>query len=330
MTQTASVESVTCPWCKAAYDITPTSSAKAFKCPKCAEPSTLGALRNPDHRPNAPQLSAATSIAATENLYRHTAAYVFTNRKGEEKVASGTLVQIGGRILLATVAHTSPRSLESIALVKKSRLMTPEPLTCVIRRATSNVADVAVFEIQADAVAIAGLEPIGVERIYDGGPGTSNFKARLIGYPDTWVLPNTSIPGLRAFHGLSYGCEPIDPARWVAIRGHSQLFDEHLHVVLEFSRDVIDCGPKLAVPDGTPDPYGMSGGGLWQRNEAIKSNELWTAEGLCLFGIQSSWLTELEFLKAIQIIHWLKLVADEYPDLRDELNDRFPRIRESE
>jgi hypothetical protein len=49
---------------------------------------------------------------------------------------------------------------------------------------------------------------------------------------------------------------------------------------------------------------------------------------LCLFAIQSSWCKGREHLKAIQIIHWLRLVAETYPELRRELCARFPRLSE--
>jgi hypothetical protein len=172
-----------------------------------------------------------------------------------------------------------------------------------------------------------GLQPIGLDRIHDGRTGNPNFKARLIGFPVAWIVAKKPFSGLKRVHGLGYGCEPIEPSRWPAISAADGSFDESRDIVVEFSRDTVDFGRKLDVPPGMPDPFGMSGGGLWQRNVAVRDDELWTADGLSLFGIQSTWLHR-GYLKAVQIAHWLKLVADEYRELRGELHERFPRLRE--
>jgi hypothetical protein len=332
MSQDGEAESVACCWCKAPFEIVATSTAGAFKCPVCGEPNTLGSLRSPDTKFQGLAYSEHTSKAATANLYRHTAAYRFVKRDGSEEFASGTLVQIGSRYLLATVAHAIPQNLASIVLVKRAELLAIGKVACVTRRSVSEEhdIDVAVFELEGGDLRQLGLEPITLDRIHDAGSGNPNFVTRLCGYPVKWImpksspLPNVSITG---FHCLSYGCEPIEPARWHAISTRPRTFDEAVHVVVEFNRDVIDYDTSLEVPSGLPDPFGMSGGGLWQRVRAVADDEIWTPDGYCLFGIQSAWLDETNFLKAIQVIHWLNLVADTYSDLRGELEERFPRLK---
>lgn len=330
MTRSSFNEAVVCPWCKKPFDVDPTSSASGFDCPACGINSSLGSLRNPDHRPNALQIAEHDGIAATAHLHRHTAGYVYFNDAGEEKIGSGTFVQLGDRLFLATVAHTKPNGLQSIHFVKKSPLAVPVPDECVIRRLTNDDSriDVAVFELAANTAARVGQEAIGIERIYDGVTGNPNTKGRLIGYPGKYVVQCTSVANVRRFHALGYGCEPIEPNRWGAISRVAGTFSEDVHVVVEFNRDVVSYGDPLPVPDGLPDPFGMSGGGMWQRPERTSDNAIWTPSELCLFAIQSSWLNKLDYLKAIQIIHWLKLVADEYPDLRGELQSRFKRLKQ--
>ena len=324
-------ETVTCPWFKESFDVEPTSSASGFHCPVCAIESSLGALRNPDHCPNALQISEMGALAGTANFYRHTAAYVNYNKQGEERIGSGTLVQIGDRLLLATVAHTRPKDLSAIALVKKSPLMVPQRVTCVTHRVASadDEIDVGILELSTDAVRKTGLEPIGIDRIHDGGTGNPSVKARLIGYPGQYVVVKKPLPNLKRFHALAYGCEPIEATRWDAIPDKgSATFDEDIHIVIEFSDDVVSYGDRLPVMEGTPEPFGMSGGGIWQRPQPTKDDEIWTPSDLCLFGIQSDWLRKAGYLRLIQIIHWLKLVADEYSDLRSELESRFPRLKQ--
>jgi hypothetical protein len=331
MAQANLQETVNCPWCKASFDIEPASSASCFKCPACSAASSLGSLRNPDHRPEALEIAKWGALAVTADLDRHTGAYAYRDiHNGKEYIGSGTFVQIGNRLLLATVGHTEPKD-GTVTLVKKSALLLPEPISCVIRRVVNKNRgiDVGVFELTADAADRAGLEPIGIDRIHDGGTGNPGTKARLIGYPCQFVMTAPPLPNVRRFHALSYGCEPIESARWQAIPDNEKVwFDEQVHIAIEFSDDVISYDNSLPVPEGTPEPFGMSGGGIWQRPTPTEDDAIWNPHDHCLFGIQSAWMRKGSFLRLIQIIHWLKLVADEYPDLCGELESRFPRLRQ--
>jgi hypothetical protein len=327
----AKVETVTCPWCKESFEIDPTSSAAGFNCLVCGIESSLDSFRNPDHRPNAIEIGENAAQAATANLYRHTAAYVYIDRRtGNESIGSGTLVKISKRLLLATVAHTKPRD-GTLAWIKKSGLIVPEPIFCVVQRivSTDDETDVGVFELTAHATTMAGVEPIGIDRIHDGGCGSPSVKARLIGYPGQWIVTAPPLPHVKRFHALAYGCETIEPARWGAIPHRNGIvFNDKVHVVIHYSDDVVSYDNKLPVPPGTPNPHGMSGGGLWQRPEPTPDDVIWTPSDLCLIGIQSDWLAKAGYLRSIQVIHWLKLVADHFSDLRGELENHFPRLTE--
>ena len=71
-------------------------------------------------------------------------------------------------------------------------------------------------------------------------------------------------------------------------------------------------------------PQGMSGGGVWQGTQ--QDGELWSPEGLRLVGIQSSWYAPGKYIRAVQIIHWLKLVHSNLPELRDTIESHFSDV----
>ncbi len=80
-------------------------------------------------------IAEATANAATENIYKHSMAYSYEDKAtGQEMIASGTLIRLGKRLLVATVRHTNPRGTDSIDLVKRARLLSPLPTNYVIRR----------------------------------------------------------------------------------------------------------------------------------------------------------------------------------------------------
>jgi hypothetical protein len=192
--------------------------------------------------------------------------------------------------------------------------------------------DVAAFELSPNADSMINAEPLRIERVCDAGTGNPNVKSRLLGYPFQWVGPSRGAPGIKGMYALSYGCETVEPDRWPALRLTARPrypLDPTVDIVVEYSDDVETFGTE---PPGnrprTPQPIGMSGGGLWQRPKATGDDEIWSADNLSLIGLQSSWLNTIGFLRSVQIIHWLRLVAEHFPDLRDELASRFPRLNE--
>lgn len=279
-------------------------------------------------------ISKSLAEASAENLARHSVGYLFVPKGASagspEQNASGTLVTIGGRLLLATVAHARPQSVETVHLVKKTSLISSGVVNCVVRRAVDHAADVGVFELAADSISRLGAEPIDIDRVHDAGYGSTDLKACVVGYPTRFISKGRHVKGMTELCGLSYGCEPIDPTRWGTIEDLKETASPQMDVVVEYNPDVVEWGKAMPVPPGLPHPAGMSGGGMWQPISRTPENELWSPERLKLFAIQRSILTRHPFLVATQIIQWLKLVADTYPDLRRISNPSFRGSRRSD
>lgn len=267
----------------------------------------------------------AASEAAAALLTKYTVGYGYLHSSGEERFGSGTAVKVGGRLFLATVRHTVVTDPRSIFFVNKSEIVLKRINNLAIKRVFSQYVDVAAFELESDAVARIGGDVISIDQIHDAGTGNQNVKSHLVGYPSSYITPTDPV-GIRGFYALSYGCETIESSRWPKRLQSCNQVDDLRDLLMDYNLDVINCGKALPIPPGMPSPAGMSGGGVWQRSEAVKTNQLWTACDLKLVGIQSTLFDELNFLKAIQIAHWAKLLADEYPELRAELEAHFPRI----
>lgn len=320
-------ERVNCPWCTERFVIFPAQNAKGFVCPKCGVESSLGSLRNPSFSPHAVAITEAGSIASSENFYRHTLGFVFKDGRDDLNVASGTLVRVAAYNLIATAAHVCPSRAERIEFVSKSGITCPPERNGIVRISkTSGGPDVGVIEINDDAVSNIGVVPITLDRISDNGPGHRDLRARVIGYPAAWRSTRERFGVQQGFSALSYGCETIEPSRWLAVTEKRSL-DEQVEIVMDYNDDVFEWGEKSPISGGLPTPHGMSGGGVWQRTNKVQDSEIWTAEQYKLIGVQSYWLPDQRFLVAIQIVHWLKLVRDEYPQLQDEIDSRFFRIK---
>lgn len=330
MTSLHDEEAVRCPWCHQQFLIVPSSSASAFKCPHCGDSASLGSLRNSGDMPNTIELARASGVASAAHLYDYTVAYKFIHADGSEKGASGTVVQIGQHTLVATVAHAVPSSLSSIKLIRRSPVLAPEISGGILQRFARgpDSIDVAALVLEPGLIDKIHLIAAPIEKLADAQNGSSSTKARLIGYPSGYVVENYPMTNANGVFGLSYGCEPVEPERWVHITNRKTRLDASKHIVVEYHNDVVELEKPEPLESGLPSPFGMSGGGLWQFPHRTAKNEIWTPDRHRLIGIQSGWLQDKGFLIITQVIHWLRLVADAIPDTKDELYELFPRLRE--
>lgn len=72
--------------------------------------------------------------------------------------------------------------------------------------------------------------------------------------------------------------------------------------------------------DGTrarpPEPPGMSGGGIWSIDYG---SPIWLPDNSRLVGIEQSWNEAAQWIRGTRIEHWLGLVAEDFPELRTEV-----------
>jgi hypothetical protein len=180
------------------------------------------------------------------------------------------------------------------------------------------------------------MKAIGIDEVADLGSGRQDL-AWVAGQPDEQQTFNEE-RRLITFQRLCLTCEPIAPIAWEAVReqigkvdGMTGTLSPDIHVLFYYDLSEPTYWPfeDTRATDSTPKPFGMSGGGVWQFPSATDSESIWSPDSLRLFAIQSSWPKRGKHLKAIQVIHWIRLVADTYPEMRDKLRQRFPRIADA-
>jgi hypothetical protein len=192
---------------------------------------------------------------------------------------------------------------------------------------TEEAPDVGFLEIADDENLLAmGFNALPLSRISDLGTGNSNKLTQVFGYPRDWVTTNHELQSMD-FSAMCLGADTIDPANWNTIEYEARSPDPDRDIILRSDRSQksLIWGP-FSAGKGLAEPYGMSGGGCWQFPKSFAKSGVWSAENIHIYGIQSSWPRKSRFLKAVQIIHWLKLISDHYSDLKQELVERYPRL----
>ena len=207
-------------------------------------------------------------------------------------------MQIGNRCLIATTAHSLPNKPSRIECVPKIQPENIVRLPTVVRVQRSDRVDVGLIELESDAPCLLGMNAIIVDRIADLESGRHGSRAWLIGFPAKQLIPHYRKKGIVGFQALSTSAEPIEPGAWSKVEvgiidDEPGELSKDTHVLIHYSTtEAVYRGVDDSMAaEAAPEPYGMSGGGLWQTRRPTADDAIWSADKLCLFAIQSSGLS---------------------------------------
>jgi hypothetical protein len=234
-------------------------------------------------------------------------------------IGSGTLVSIGDRFFATTAAHVvRDMTLDEIEIPFTMRASNQRALLRGFGwRGGGNAdpVDVAWIEIQpATARAMARkFLPLSCMR-----PGIAHHRdmAFVLGFPSDQMrgFPPESADDLVRLDGVG-ACTPMLGADELANRFRPD-FDTYV-AWPDLEHERVDEGWVRRSPAA----YGVSGGSIWvlfQDDEPI-----WRPECARMVAIEQSWMRG-EWLRGTQVQHWLRMVAEDIPELRDVIMQAFP------
>ena len=268
--------------------------------------------------------------AVSFNLLQSTVAFVNLD---DGKAASATLVAIGDRVFLATAGHVVPaRPAGKISIVGNKATGIRSNILPVLSYGTHSDehCDVAFVESTPDFIATTvGKAAIPLSRLHPCGTGQDNHWTFVCGYPSQEIIElghplNDSRTKL--FTIECWGNKLLMPDRWgsLEIRDRPPSTEKDVFIPRPITDDFVSIGPwPTKSPSRLAEPYGMSGGGYWQPNLALRT-EVWNPEYYSLIAIQSRWWGRGRYLQGTQIIHWLRLVWQRQSNVREILASAFP------
>ncbi len=270
------------------------------------------------------------SWAVAQDLSRHTVAFVDLN-KPLEGMSSGVLVSIDGHLLVATAAHAVPsRPGGRLSFVVPKTAATDAGAIPILRcgKIESEWPDVGFLELDpAGALPVLRKEAIDLRQIGLRGSGHPGCRCLLFGYPSEMIQnEQTEASQLHlTFRPMCYSNAPIRPENWPNVSSADPASDKAVDIFLPYDPEKeLWYNDKNEGDDNLPELWGTSGGGLWQGS--LTKVELWKVEGVQLFGIQSRWSEKEKYVRGCQIVHWLRLVRDNYNDLAPTLVKAFPGL----
>ncbi|GIW78775.1 MAG: hypothetical protein KatS3mg105_0582 [Gemmatales bacterium] len=252
---------------------------------------------------------------------------------GNAKIFSGTLVQIGDKLLVATASHCihSDRACNHYWILGDQPRSKSEGVPKILAawNTPGDSPDVGILEVERSSwPQFSSKTACPLSRIRIVGIGRTRRSLSLLGSPIEYakIEKNRCPRGLTAVL-ISYSTVALDKSEWKKYTICPPP-DPTTDIILEYPAGTdqtvhLDTGNPVELPD----PSGMSGGGLWDHGFGVNGlNLLWCPDNAFLFGIQSAWHPTERYIRGVQIIHWLRLVNDNYPELRGLLSQQFPEL----
>jgi hypothetical protein len=267
---------------------------------------------------NGAELIEQYTGAMKEHLYRRSVVLLLGDPRDSTSpgTGSGTCVQIGGRYLIGTAAHNLDDVNEAIQVgvaalgeIGKCSRQTPRVVGWG-RRGGGDFDRLDLAWLELEPRAMPHWIPewnrtfVTLDRISLIQPSLGR-AAYLLGQPHDYRR-DKAIAGVPTvgLHPLPYMAAVLSPQS-----------------PEEAARDVLMYYPsEMSSAEGrksAPDPHGLSGCGLWMVN--AEEGGVWTPDRAQLVGIQISARPQ-EWLRGNLMREWLRLVRDDIPDLRAEID----------
>ncbi len=264
-------------------------------------------------------------IAGMSPRLARSAVSLFDNHSHE--TASGTLVRIGDRVLVATAKHVIPRKpCGRLAVLGGNPTDLKEGVLGVVRSGVSRTADVGYLEIDG-AVALSYLDrspvPLCMLSI-DPPPSEDHRLLTVVGAPSCLTKQS---PGCIEIGQISYTSRVLDQSSSVVgqvdppVRSNVDLLLDYPHE----GTGRIDSSVWNSM--SAPAPPGMSGAGIWDCG--LDDLGLWSPDRARLVGIQSAWHAQKRYIRGAVVRWWITLIHHDYPELRGEVAKTFPRLSSS-
>jgi hypothetical protein len=264
-----------------------------------------------------------------QDVYPHSVSFFCLS---DHSLASGTLVEIGQRLFVATAAHTIPpdSDRQSIWLLPSKPQLSSERYLGVVNsgKVANKRPDVGFLELQPQSAMLhrESKVPCPLSRVKPLGIGRDNRAVSLIGSLGESIERGQlhGTPGLVA-KVVSYSTVPFAAGEWPVPTSGDASADNSIDLFFDYpSGDQHTIDLETGQPIRLPDAPGTSGGGIWDQGFDI--GKMWSPGSAVCFAIQSRWHKQQRYLRGVQVTHWLRLIYHYYRDLRRELTTQYPDI----
>lgn len=240
---------------------------------------------------------------------------------GRDRVdcASGVCIQLGPRYFVATAGHNlvgiPDEKLFIVAHRNPTDQHTPIQQRWPCETDPRPTPDLGYIELSADAAESLEKSFVSLERLLPERGYSDNLFYYLKGFPSDQVPKDLAMSGEYQLRTIGFFIRPVDPA--IA----SPDVDPDVAILLEYRDSTLSLSTGERID--APDPQGLSGGGIGGFPRAVTEAGIWSPGITELLGIDTGRWRDSKLLSGVQIQHWLRCVARDYPEIAELL----PRVR---
>lgn len=263
-------------------------------------------------------MTEADEFRATFSIvFNYTIPIKETAKTRDDEMGAGVLIEISGRLLVATAAHCIEKN--PAVLEDTFELQAPSRVK-ILRGGLGENLDIGFLELGRDSdIPILNKGYVTLDMLSVQFPKPADM-VHIVGFP---AVARTLDGDRLTIQKKGFGTKLIE-----VDRTQPPLETLRFSFPTEgFSWDQ-QKNDWARVPFDKH-PVGYSGGGVWSFTRP-KEGELFTPQRyIRLHAIQSAWSKEGRYVRCIPIAYWLKGVSDSCPDLRAEIIKHFPIIGEA-
>ena len=264
-------------------------------------------------------LADAVCQAASSHAVAHSVALVNFADSANPSLGSGTCIKIGDRYLVGTAGHNfdGVTTDQQIVLVPPHR-WSNEWLPYTARNHCGRPVDVGWIEIPETSARALGRDFLSIDRLELGQNHFPDDWCLVQGYP-AGLIDRALLGACRLqIAGMGFMTDTVEPGQWPT--DVSPPLDRSRDVLLDY----IEVGRRSDTGENVnlPNAYGLSGGSVLRVTPPFDS-DLWVPGKVHLVAIERGFLETGRTLTATQIHLWLRLVYEDFADLREVIGPRL-------
>ena len=185
--------------------------------------------------------------------------------------------------------------------------------------------DVGYLEVSRELIETLGKRPCTLDRADLKSRDRSQDLTMVVGLPTDPKFMRVDTPSREIRAALiAYSNTAYSPQESKSLTGLQSPYRPRTDILFPYDQGDFRI-VEYDSPGYLPEPYGFSGGGLWGYGR--KTGRLWSPDMARIFAIDSSWDPRNSIIRAVKIVHWLRLICSEFADIRDEIASAFPLAR---
>ena len=267
-------------------------------------------------------IASESSIAIHKFVSRFTISLLDTGKRPME-LCSGTLVEIGNRVFVATAKHCVPPDPNGrLWILPASPHSMNDGMLGFTRFRRHPHFDVAYLELDCQSCLqyLPSHTPAKLGQLSNVGCGRATRPITVCGSPVQFVGGDGDQATPLKAANTAFSTVPISLNEFPTVPPGYRPADDSVDIFFEYPTEALLLTDRATI--GLTTPEGFSGGGVW--DQGFETDVIWSVEKAKLVGIASVWNEGERYSRAIQVKHWLRLLWCDVRDCRPDLEVAFP------